>query len=98
MDCAKLFNIDSLMDGFVPWCCLGGAGRQRPRVERFIVERREDRLVVQASYLRGGAGVDEMVTVTRGQDPGRHRAAAHRPAPGAGALGAAGGSQAGPHR
>ena len=65
MDCAKLFNIDSLMDGFVPLALPGeepeGGG---PEWERFLVERREDRLVVQASYLSRGERVwDEVVTV-----------------------------------
>jgi len=54
IDCAKHFDIDSLMDGYFP---LQFAAESRPTAlpwERFIVQKTPDRIVVQGSYNENG--------------------------------------------
>ncbi|MDK1030500.1 MAG: uroporphyrinogen decarboxylase family protein [Planctomycetia bacterium] len=53
IDCAKLFNIDSLMDGYFP-LSLPDEAPPGPEWETFIVFRSEERIVTQASCIDGG--------------------------------------------
>jgi len=69
IDCAKRFDIDSLMDGYFglryPFETSDG-----PAWEDFIVDRTDERIVTQRSYVDGGERVwAETVNVYRVADP-----------------------------
>jgi uroporphyrinogen decarboxylase len=69
IDCARHFDIDSVMDGYFPFAWPSDPPDQRPS-ERFIVFRSDQRIVVQRSYLEGGSRVwEEHVTVYYRADP-----------------------------
>ncbi|MHC4252210.1 MAG: uroporphyrinogen decarboxylase family protein [Planctomycetota bacterium] len=72
IDCAKRFDIDSLMDGYFPLTFPEerGAGPER---ERFIVHRDEGRIVTQRSHTDGGRRVwSPTVDVYYRADPPTH--------------------------
>ena len=54
IDCARYFNIDSLMDGYFPLVFPEELPADAPPRERFIVRRTDDRIVTQDSWLDGG--------------------------------------------
>jgi uroporphyrinogen decarboxylase len=54
VDCAKHFDIDALIDGYVPLRFPDDSESSGPEWERFIVHRDEQRIVVQASYKENG--------------------------------------------
>jgi uroporphyrinogen decarboxylase len=56
IQCAKRFDIDSLMDGYFP-LTFPGESPQDPTVERFIVRRDGERIVVQGSRRENGRRV-----------------------------------------
>jgi uroporphyrinogen decarboxylase len=56
IDCAKSFNIDSLMDGYFP-LTFPEEFPDGPEWERFIIFRSDDRIVTQASYSEDGRRV-----------------------------------------
>jgi uroporphyrinogen decarboxylase len=56
IDCAKHFDIDSLMDGYFPYNPVPPQW-QGPPWERFIVDRTPEQLVTQASYVDNGKRV-----------------------------------------
>ena len=69
IDCAKHFNIDSLMDGYF-WLDYPGEAADGPEWENFIVDRTPERLVTQRSYAESGKRIWEPnVTVYRVADP-----------------------------
>ena len=69
IDCAKHFDIDSLMDNYFPFQWPSDPVDQRPW-ETFIVQRREDRIVTQRSFADGGRRVwDDTCTVYYRSDP-----------------------------
>ena len=78
-DCAKHFNIDSLMDGYFPLTFPEEKSPDEPDWEHFIVFRNDERIVTQASYLENGKRVwRPTVDVyyvadppTEGVDPGK---------------------------
>jgi len=53
VDCARAFDIDSLMDGYFPLSFPEESGGGRLPWELYIVQRTPERLVVQGSYLDG---------------------------------------------
>jgi len=77
LNCAKHFDIDSLMDGGFPLQYPGSKPQSGPDWERFIVFQNEERIVVQASYKENGKriwrkGVDVFYVAdppTGGVDP-----------------------------
>lgn len=70
LDCAKYFDIDSLMDGFFPLTFPEEVIPCDPVWENFIVFRDPQRMVVQASYLENGKRVwQDLVTVYYIADP-----------------------------
>jgi len=69
IQCAKHFDIDSLMDGYFP-LTFPGESPQDPTVERFIVRRDGERIVVQGSRRENGRRVwDSTVDVYYVADP-----------------------------
>ena len=58
LDCAKHFDIDSLMDGYFPLTFpeerAGDGSGGRPEWERFIVQKTPERIVTRSSYLEDG--------------------------------------------
>ena len=56
IDCAKHFDIDSVMDGYFPLRWPSDPVDERPW-ERFIVFRSDERIVTQRSYVDGGRRV-----------------------------------------
>ena len=69
IDCAKYFDIDSLMDNYFPFQWPGDPVDPRPW-ETFIVHRREDMLVTQRSYVDDGRRVwEDTVTLYYPGDP-----------------------------
>ncbi len=55
IDCAKHFDIDSVMDGYFPLSFPEEA--EGPETERFIVHRDEGRIVIQDSHVENGRRV-----------------------------------------
>ena len=69
IECARHFDVDSLMDGYFP-LRFPEELAELPEVERFVVQRTDDRIVVQDSWLDGGKRQwAERVTVYRVADP-----------------------------
>lgn len=54
IDCAKFFNIDSVMDGYFPLHLPDPEAPTGPAWESFIVKRTPEMLVTQASYSENG--------------------------------------------
>jgi hypothetical protein len=70
LDCAKYFDIDSLMDGYFPLTFPDELPPRDPEWENFIVFRDSQRIVVQSSYLENGKRVwQDQVTVYYVADP-----------------------------
>jgi len=57
IDCAKYFDIDSLMDGYIPIILPDPDEPEGPPWEEFIVARPPGRIVTQESYVEGGKRV-----------------------------------------
>lgn len=73
IDCAKFFDIDSLMDGYFP-LQLEKPKESDPAWERYIVFRNSERIVTQRSYVENGKRVWEpYVDVYYVADPPTHR-------------------------
>ena len=73
IQCAKRFDIDSLMDGYFP-LTFPGERPQDPTYERFIVRRDGERIVVQGSRRGNGRRVwDSTVAVYYVADPPTER-------------------------
>ena len=69
IDCAKRFDIDSLMDGYFPLTFPGEWGEEGGK-ERFIVGRTTERITVQSSRVRKGQRAwDPFVDVYPVADP-----------------------------
>jgi uroporphyrinogen decarboxylase len=56
IDCAKYFDIDSVMDGYFP-LSYPGEIPDGPPTQRFIVFRSEERIVTQSSHMESGVRV-----------------------------------------
>jgi uroporphyrinogen decarboxylase len=56
IDCAKYFDIDSLMDGYCP-LVFPDEAPEGPDWERFIVFRNSERIITQAAYVENGTRV-----------------------------------------
>ena len=70
LDAVRLFDIDSLMDGYFPLRFGEETPPDRPPRQRFIVHRAPARIVTQDSWLDSGRRRwDERVTVYRLADP-----------------------------
>ncbi|MFP4029496.1 MAG: uroporphyrinogen decarboxylase family protein [Candidatus Brocadiia bacterium] len=56
IDCAKHFDVDSLMDGYFPfrYPSPGGTESEDPPWERFIVRRTDDRIITRRSRIENG--------------------------------------------
>lgn len=54
LDCARFFDIDALIDGYVPVRFPENQANDGPEWERFIVHRDEQRIVVRASCKENG--------------------------------------------
>jgi len=73
IDCAKYFDIDSVMDGYFPLAFPDDNPRTGPEWERFIVKRTDDRIFVQGSYRENGHRVwNDRVEVYYRDNPPTH--------------------------
>ena len=78
IDCARHFDIDSVMDGYFPFIWPSDPVDERSW-ERFIVFRSDERIVVQRSYAEDGRRVwEDHVTVYYRSDPPTHGVAPTR--------------------
>jgi uroporphyrinogen decarboxylase len=57
IDCARHFDIDSLMDGYFPLTFPEEAPANGPEWERFIIEKTPERIVTRRSHVDGGRRV-----------------------------------------
>ncbi len=73
INCAKRFNIDSVMDGYIPLRLPQLEDPNTPPWERYIVYRDADRIITQRSYGENGHRVwEEKVAVYYRADPPTH--------------------------
>jgi uroporphyrinogen decarboxylase len=54
IQCARHFNIDSLMDGYFPLQFPEDIDTQSPPLERFIIARDDSQIIVQESFMENG--------------------------------------------
>jgi len=73
IECAKHFDIDSLMDGYFPLGFPEEQPADEPAWERYIVYQDDSRIVVQASHIENGSRVwHDRVSVYYSADPPTH--------------------------